>query len=142
MNDTPATLLLGLSRRTVAAINVVAELATQAAPFPRSSDGLAASLGIPPDEVRDLLHDLNEAGIVALADSGSLALNRDPAELSLYEIALAVGESFQRQCKVSQHHNWDHCPMDEVAQQLERDIREFFSRKTLSALLAAAGGSA
>ncbi len=126
--------LVGLSRRTVAAINLTAELAARGAPTPLDDADLGRTTGLAPHEVQDLLQQLTDAGIVLSTGDARLTLAKDPTEVSLHEIATAVGESFQRRCPVCEDEGWEECPLREVARQIQQDVRALFAKKTLDDL--------
>lgn len=85
---------LEISERAITAINGAVALASEPKGGACEAGEIAAQTGAPVGELKAVFEQLRRAGLVEANGNGTVSWRRDPAEVSLYEIAAAVGERF------------------------------------------------
>ena len=142
--STPAEgLPLGFAPRTALAVNEAAVLASERDGRALGARELARRTAAPLGEVCAVAGLLKEAGLVEAngrAD-GSFRWSRDPSLVSLYEIASAVGESFDVLCSPEANGGGNGlcrgCPMARLVSSLRSEVIGLFKAKKLDELIAA-----
>jgi len=90
-------------------------------------------------EMCEIIEQLKEAGLVETNGGGSIAWCRDPAKVSLYNIARAVGERFQVRCARQDDEGASsfckECPLRGLSKSVRSEVVGLFKTRKLSELL-------
>ena len=129
------------SPRTPLAINGAALLASERNRRGVPASELAGKTGAVVGDLRAVLEELASAGFVEpnVKGAGCYRWRRDPARVSLYEIACAVGERFDAHCTcglgAASPRRCKGCPFRAARRELQAEVIELFKAKKLDELI-------
>lgn len=132
---------LDFSPKTVLAINGAVALASEDNGHDVEASELAQRTAAPLREVRAVATLLRKAGLVQSNGRGmaSLSWGRDPARVSLYDIAAAVGERFEVSQSCNHHRRSavprDRYPLDAFLMDLRSEVIDLFKARKLNELV-------
>ena len=126
------------SPRTAMAINGAVALAARRAHRSVPAKRVARETGAPVVEMCAIIEQLKDAGLVEDDGNGSVIWRRDPAEVTLYDIAKAVGERFQLRCYARGNgaRLCKECPMKGLSRSLKSEVVDLFKARSLGDLVA------
>lgn len=135
--------VVAFSRDTVMATNGVLALASAEVQGEENPARVAQEAGGDIREVWAVLGRLRKAGLLRAGRNGfaPYRLTRSPDQVTLYDIAAAVGEPFECCCCLEQgaagRRPCGLCLLDAVCKQVREDVITLFKTRTVSDLLAA-----
>ena len=141
MKTIAAPWCLRFSPRTPLAINGAALLASEKNGRGVPASELAGKTGAVVGDLRAVLDGLAGAGFVEpnVKGAGCYRWRRDPARVSLYEIACAVGERFDAHCTcglgAASARRCKGCPFKAARRELQAEVIDLFKTKKLNQLI-------
>ena len=132
---------LRFSPRTPLAINGAALLASEKNGKGVPASELAGKTGAVVGDLRAVLDELAGAGFVEpnVKGTGGYRWRRDPARVSLYEIASAVGERFDAHCTcelgADSPRRCNGCPFKAARRELQAEVIDLFKARKLNELI-------
>ena len=127
------------SPRMAMAVNGAVALAARRARRFVPAKRVARETGAPVVAMCAIIEQLKDAGLVEDNGNGSVTWRRNPAEVTLYDIAMAVGERFHLRCHARDNgaRLCRECPVKGLVRSLESEVVGLFKARSLGDLVAA-----